>query len=263
MRLPAGVVLIAGPSGSGKSFIARRTGLPVLHLDDFYKDSDDPTLPRTHNRIDWESPAAWDAAEAVRTIVRLARNGRAEVPVYAISADRRVDTRILELNGSPLFIAEGIFAAEIQAECRRLGLLAGAYALRRPRALTFVRRLIRDLAERRKPPHVVVRRSLHLVRTEPAVLRRQTELGCRPAGGSEILREVAALAAAATCRTPNGAAGTTHATTVALPDQLRVGRLDHIVDEFQPLVERDERALHRIDGEPLQVTPAVPERLDQ
>jgi uridine kinase len=261
MRLPAGVVLIAGPSGSGKSFIARRTGLPVLHLDDFYKDSDDPTLPRTNNRIDWESPSAWDAAEAVRTITQLARDGRAEVPVYAISADRRVGTRVLELNGSPLFIAEGIFAAEIQAECRSLGLLAGAYALRRPRALTFVRRLIRDLAERRKPAHVVIRRSLHLLRTEPQVLRRQTELGCRPAGGSEILREVAALAAAATRRASNGSA--TEATTVALPDQLRVGRLDHIVDDLQPLVERDERALHRVDGEPLQVTPAVPERLDQ
>ena len=41
--------------------------------------------------------------------------GRAEVPVYAIGADRRVATRTVELNGSPLFVAEGIFAADIVA----------------------------------------------------------------------------------------------------------------------------------------------------
>ena len=145
MGLAAGVVLIAGPSGSGKSYIARRTGLPVLCLDDFYKNVDDPTLPRADGRVDWESPSAWNAAAAVEAITRLAHDGRAEVPVYAISADRQVGTRLLDLNGAPLFIAEGIFAAEICADCRSRGLLAGAYALRRPRALTFVRRLSRDL----------------------------------------------------------------------------------------------------------------------
>jgi hypothetical protein len=46
-------------------------------------------------------------------------------------------------------------------------------------------------------------------------------------------------------------------------DQLRVRRLDDVVDQRQPLVERYERALHRIDREPLQFRPAVPERLHQ
>lgn len=252
MGLAAGVVLIAGPSGSGKSYIARRTGLPVLCLDDFYKNVDDPTLPRADGRVDWESPSAWNAAAAVEAITRLAHDGRAEVPVYAISADRQVGTRLLDLNGAPLFIAEGIFAAEICADCRSRGLLAGAYALRRPRALTFVRRLSRDLAERRKPPAVLIRRGLRLLWTESAVLRRQTELGCQPASGARIIREVADLVA----RLPTVPPG-------RLPEQPRVGRLDDVVDEGQPLIERDEGALHRVDGEPLQLAPAVAERLDQ
>jgi uridine kinase len=192
MEPPHRVVLLAGPSGSGKSYVAHRTGLPVLCLDDFYKDGDNPTLPRRHGQIDWDSPQAWDAGSAVETIARLARDGKAEVPVYAIGEDRRVSTRTFDLAGSPFFIAEGIFAAEIVAECRELGFLAGAYALRRPRGATFVRRLTRDLAEQRKAPGVLLRRGLTLLREEPTVLRRQTGLG---AGLAWVLRRVAALLA--------------------------------------------------------------------
>jgi uridine kinase len=187
------VVLLAGPSGSGKSYIARRTGLPVLCLDDFYKDGDDPTVPREGGAVDWESPQSWDATDAVETIARLAAVGRAEVPVYAIGADRRVGSRVLDLGGSPLFIAEGIFAAEIVDECRRRGLLAGAYALRRPRGMTFARRLVRDLVERRKPPAVLLRRGVALLRAEPRVLSRARDLGCEPARGTRILARVAHL----------------------------------------------------------------------
>ncbi|WP_307803759.1 ATP-binding protein [Micromonospora echinofusca] len=167
----------------------------MLCLDDFYKNGDDPTLPRRGDQVDWESPLSWDAGAAVDTIARLLRDGKAEVPVYAIGADRRVDTRVLDLAGSPLFVAEGIFAAEIVAECRRRGLLAGAYALRRPRGATFLRRLRRDLAEQRKAPGVLLRRGLTLLRAEPAVLRRQAGLGAQPARGGEIVRRVTELLA--------------------------------------------------------------------
>ena len=161
MRISHRVVLLAGPSGSGKSYIARRTGLPVLCLDDFYKDGDDPTLPRRngHGRLG-VARVLGRRDRGGRPLPDWPGTGKAEVPVYAIGADRRVATRPFDLAGSPLFVAEGIFAAEIVDECRRRGLLAGAYALRRPRGATFVRRLARDLAEQRKAPRVLLRRGV-------------------------------------------------------------------------------------------------------
>ncbi|MGC4852087.1 hypothetical protein ACLQ24_01515 [Micromonospora sp. DT4] len=104
-------------------------------------------------------------------------------------------------------MAEGIFAAEIVEECRRRGLLAGAYALRRPRGATFLRRLARDLAEQRKAPRVLVRRGVVLLRAEPAVLRRQTGLGAEAARAREVLRRVADLLAG---HHPHGREGHPH-----------------------------------------------------
>src|SRR4051812_16957643 len=109
---PARVVLLSGPSGSGKSSLAERAGLPVLQLDDFYKDGDDPTLPLLEHAggaVDWDSPQSWHVEEAVAAIRLLAETGRAEVPVYSIPHNGRVGTRTVELGGAAVFVAEGIF----------------------------------------------------------------------------------------------------------------------------------------------------------
>jgi uridine kinase len=157
-----------------------------LCLDDFYKSADDPTLPHISGTIDWESPESWDAKAAIAAIEQLAGTGRVEVPAYSFSANRPIGSHPVTTGGSPLFIGEGIFAAEIATECLERGLLAGAFAVRRPRLVTFVRRLTRDLAEHRKPPMVLVRRGLRLLREDPRVLARQADLGCRPASPREI-----------------------------------------------------------------------------
>jgi uridine kinase len=182
----ARVVLLAGPSGSGKSYIARRTGLPVLCLDDFYKDGTDPTLPLANAAVDWDSPQAWDADGAVRAIAELAATGRANIPVYDISLSARVADRTFTIADHPIFIAEGIFAAEIVVRCRELGLLAGAFTVKRNRTMTFIRRLVRDLAEHRKPPLVLIRRGMRLWRQVSAILKKQIDQGCRPMNSREI-----------------------------------------------------------------------------
>ena len=158
------MIVLAGPSGSGKSHLAERLALPLLRLDDFYRDGSDPALPRittgaNAGLVDWDDPASWLGSEAVDALTTLCRTGTVETPVYSISANGRVGTQTLSLDGSALVVAEGIFAHHVVAPLRETGLLAAAYCLRQHPGVTFWRLLTRDLREHRKPPLVLVRRA--------------------------------------------------------------------------------------------------------
>jgi uridine kinase len=187
----AQVIVLAGPSGSGKSRLCHRLGLPYVNLDDFYKDGSDPTLPRLGmGVVDWDDPASWRHDVALATIEALCRDGEADVPVYDIARDGRVGHRRLSLDGSPYFVAEGIFAQEVVEECAERGLLADAICVRNHRVLTFWRRLTRDLRQRRKPPLVLLRRGLLLMLAEPRVVARAVALACVPLTPDEAYRRV-------------------------------------------------------------------------
>jgi uridine kinase len=62
------------------------------------------------------------------------------------------------------------------------------------RVVTFARRLLRDLSERRKPPWTLVRRGLALMRDEPAVVARQERLGAVSARAADLEPLLSALA---------------------------------------------------------------------
>lgn len=189
-------MLLCGPSGSGKSLVAARSGLPVLRLDDFYKEGDDPTLPLVagSSDIDWDHPQSWDAEVAIEAIGRLCATGSAGVPVYDISLSARVGEETLHIGRTPLFIAEGIFAAEIVERCRELGLLADALCLSRGPLKTFRRRFLRDLREGRKSVPFLLRRGWRLMRAERTIVARQVSLGAHPCDRDEALSRMAAAA---------------------------------------------------------------------
>lgn len=193
----ARVILLAGPSGSGKSSLAARTGLPVLALDDFYKDGDDPTLPLLPGgaATDWDAPGSWNADAAVAAITALCREGAARTPVYDIAASAATGTAVLELRDAPVFVAEGVFAAEIAVRCRELGLLADALCLRGRPATTARRRFVRDLREGRKSVRFLIRRGWHLMRAERGIVARHVALGCHPCGHAEAADRIAAALA--------------------------------------------------------------------
>lgn len=182
----ARVVVLAGPSGAGKSRLAGRVGMPVLRLDDFYKSGDDTTAPRLEqgdaggNGVDWDDPRSWDEDAACVAIESLCRTGQADVPVYDIAANAPSGSRTVTLDGAAVFLAEGLFAPQVVAQCRRKQLLADAICVRHHRAVTFVLRLLRDLREHRKPPPVLVRRGWRLMRAEPRLVAETVAAGCRP-----------------------------------------------------------------------------------
>ncbi|MGW7525503.1 uridine kinase family protein [Streptomyces sp. NPDC054783] len=194
---PARVVLLCGPSGSGKSLVAARSGLPVLRLDDFYKEGDNPTLPLVEGSsdIDWDHPDSWDTQVAVEAITRLCATGSAPVPVYDIALSARSGEETLHIGRTPLFIAEGVFAAEIVARCRELGVLADALCLSRGPVTTFRRRFLRDLKEGRKSVPFLLRRGWRLMRAERSIVSRQVALGAHPCDRDEALGRLAAAAA--------------------------------------------------------------------
>ncbi|MFD4955071.1 uridine kinase [Streptomyces sp. NPDC058451] len=193
---PARVVLLCGPSGSGKSLVAARAGLPVLRLDDFYKEAGDPTLPLVagSSDIDWDHPGSWDADVAVAAISRLCATGTTSVPVYDISLSARTGEDTLHIGRTPLFIAEGIFAAEIVGRCRELGVLADALCLNRGPVTTFRRRFMRDLKEGRKSVPFLIRRGWRLMRAERSIVARQITLGAHACDRDEALGRLAAAA---------------------------------------------------------------------
>jgi uridine kinase len=203
----ARVVLLCGPSGSGKSSLAERAGLPVLQLDDFYKNGDDPTLPQLPDGsgTDWDSPLSWHTAEALATIRLLVEEGRAEVPVYSIPANGRAGSRTLDLAGAPAFIAEGIFAAELVAQCEAEGLLGDALCLRNRPLTTAWRRFRRDVREGRKSVPTLLRRGWRLMRAERGIVNRQVELGAYACGGPEAAVRVRAVATRSARRVAVGA----------------------------------------------------------
>lgn len=172
--------------------VTRRFGT-VVALDDFYLDHDHPDLPQRFGIVDWDDPRSWDAAGAVAALVDLARTGHTDVPVYDIPTSRRTGTTHLDVTGSRVVLAEGIFAAEIVAACRAQDVLADAICLRRPRLMTFWFRLLRDLAEMRKPPLTLFRRGWGLLRAEPALVRHWVSLGCRALTPAQAEKEIRAM----------------------------------------------------------------------
>jgi uridine kinase len=179
------VIVLAGPSGSGKSRLAERLGLPVLRLDDYYRDQDDPANPRITEGanagiVDWDDPGTWLCEEAVAALVTLCRTGTVETPVYDIPTSSRTGWQTLSTGGAPLVVAEGIFARLVVEGVRDAGLLAAAYCVRQHPLVTFWRRLTRDLREHRKPPLVLVRRGVALMRDQRRIVAAAVAAGCRP-----------------------------------------------------------------------------------
>ncbi|MDT0213465.1 AAA family ATPase [Rothia sp. ARF10] len=188
----ARVVVLAGPSGAGKSRLAERLhaahGWPIVRLDDFYRDEDDPSMPRSEELgiIDWDHPDSWNEAAAVASLCELVDTGATRTPVYDLSRSRAVDTTTVAVREGDLVLAEGIFAAEVVDELRAAGVLHSAWCIHHRPFVAFVRRLARDLKERRKPPLVLLRRGLALMRAEPDVVRRQVALGAESARAKDV-----------------------------------------------------------------------------
>lgn len=196
----ARVIIVSGPSGSGKSRLGRQLsaahGWPFVNLDDFYKDVDDPSLPRlASGEIDWDDAGTWNVGAAASALEALCRTGRAAVPTYSIALSRAEGSRDVVLDGASFVVAEGIFAPDVIEELSSRGVLEAAWCLRRNRSVTAARRLVRDLAERRKPPAVLLRRGARLWRQEPSLMAAHVARGAEPVSFRDAVSRAGTIAA--------------------------------------------------------------------
>lgn len=192
------LLVLCGPSGSGKSYLARHLrehhGWPTVSLDDFYRDEDDPGLPQSDLGIpDWDHPGSWDGDAALGALRTLVARGAVTVPRYDIATSRAQGHHEVRVGGAPIVVVEGIFAGEVIGPLRDEGLLAQAWCVRSTPWFTFARRLVRDLAGRRKSPGVLWRRGHQLRRAEPGIVRSYLALGARPLTGRQGRRAAASL----------------------------------------------------------------------
>lgn len=179
------VILVTGPSGAGKSRLSHRLneahGWPVVRLDDFYRERHDPGLPVSELGIpDWDHADSWNAEAAVDALRTLVDTGRVDVPVYDIGRSEITGTHTVTAEAGHYILAEGLFAARLVEPLRSEGLLAEALCVCHNRWVTFLRRLLRDLAERRKSPHILLRRGWTLLRQEPEIIADAVRHGARP-----------------------------------------------------------------------------------
>lgn len=198
---PTPVILIGGPSGSGKSYLASRFGNPHLPLDEFYRqiseDGHPVDFPRTgYGEIDWDHSATWNREAALQAIDDLLERGTTMVPNYSITTSSYSGHREIACTGGPI-VAEGIFLYEILEPLRAKGINVQAYYVDEPALVTGIRRFLRDVSQRRKPILFLLKRGYSLFRAHgddrEKYRQRQFILKSKP----ELKKLLAGLAAAA------------------------------------------------------------------
>ena len=110
------VVLIAGPSSSGKTTFARRLagkleekgrGSLAISIDDYYRDRDD-IKPDASGKKDFESLTAIDTKKLEDDITQLLAGRTAQLPQFDFVTGKRKTEHIATQIGSELIIVEGI-----------------------------------------------------------------------------------------------------------------------------------------------------------
>lgn len=153
------VVLITGPSSSGKTTFTRRLsrqlkgagyGTEAISLDDYYRE---PSAMPLH--CDLESPEALDLPRFHEDLAALLAGKAVELPCYNFKTKKRERGRTIDLNGDKVLLIEGIHAlvpeltSNIPADCVfRIFLCAVTPVAQDGRLL---RRMVRDSLHRAAP----------------------------------------------------------------------------------------------------------------
>ena len=145
---------IAGPSGSGKSELARRLAsvlaAPIVSLDSYYLDLSHLSLEQ-RARTNFDEPASLDHALLLAQCLDLSRGVAIDVPHYDFACHTRVPGT-QHIAPCPCVIVEGLFTLYWQ-DLRQL--LHTTVYVDLEDEICYTRRLARDVRERGRTPESV------------------------------------------------------------------------------------------------------------
>ena len=144
------LVAIAGPSGSGKSHLARalhgRIGsesCALISLDSYYKDLSH--LPMEERElVNFDHPSAMDSERLAADLGRLSSGQPARIPVYDFASHTRSPEEVV-VEPKPILIIEGLFALAMEPASSPFGL---RIYVETDVETCLARRLARDVTER-------------------------------------------------------------------------------------------------------------------
>ncbi|MFA5359176.1 MAG: hypothetical protein WC310_05180 [Patescibacteria group bacterium] len=109
------LIAIAGCSCSGKSFLAKALNeaspATILPLDNFFRDIDDPALPRDkNNRHLFEAPESYWKDQYLAAAVALLTGKTVILPTYDLATNKRLPTTGQTVSPNTTIVAEGLYA---------------------------------------------------------------------------------------------------------------------------------------------------------
>lgn len=114
------LIVIAGGSCSGKSYFADKLSseldklsMPnsVVHLDNYFKDLDDPSLPRSESgRRLFDDPNSYHMFDFIFDVSKLISGKAIRMPAYDKAVCKRIVGSEMSVEPSNIIIAEGLFA---------------------------------------------------------------------------------------------------------------------------------------------------------
>jgi uridine kinase len=164
------LIAIAGGSGSGKTTLALTlmAALPAgaaafLSEDWYYADLGAAVDPATH---DFDDVAMRDHDRLIVDLQRLRRGETVHAPSYCFHQSRRTEAHATEIAPAAVIVAEG---AHLLCRAEVAALFDLRVFVDTPADVRFIRRLLRDQAERGRSAPSVIQQYLRTVR--PAHLR--------------------------------------------------------------------------------------------
>lgn len=161
------IIGIAGGTASGKTTVAQKLHdatisygtVTLIRMDDYYKEF--PNIPlNEEGKKNFDHPDSYDSTLLVSDLKKLAKGQRIEKPTYDfVVSNRSSITETIE--ASDVIIVEGIMAFAVPAlrNCFDIKIFVDT-----PDDIRFIRRLTRDIDERKRSIESVINQYLSSVR---------------------------------------------------------------------------------------------------